>query len=130
LTVNSYTQTSPGKLLIDIAGFNTGEFSVLDVLGSATLGGLLDPVLQNGFVPTVGQEFVFLEYASFSGSLFIHDRNIDGTMEHWDISYEPGHALLSVAAGNVSIPDQASTFLLMTLSLLGLVGLQANLRRS
>jgi len=125
LTVNSYTQ-----LLIDIAGFNTGEFSVLDVLGSATLGGLLDPVLQNGFVPTVGQEFVFLEYASFSGSLFIHDRNIDGTMEHWDISYEPGHALLSVAAGNVSIPDQASTLLLMTLSLLGLVSLKANLRRS
>jgi autotransporter-associated beta strand protein len=132
LTVNSYTQMSGSTLLIDIAGPNTGQFSVLDVLGNANVNpnGLLLPVLQNGFVPTVGESFTFLEYGSHTGSLFIHDRNIDATMEHWDISYKPGHALLSVAAGNVSIPDQASTLLLMTLSLLGLVSLKANLRRS
>ena len=36
LTVNNYTQMSGSTLLIDIAGPNTGQFSVLDVLGNAT----------------------------------------------------------------------------------------------
>jgi hypothetical protein len=38
--------------------------SILDILGSATLSGMLDPVLQNDFVPLVGEQFVFLEYGS------------------------------------------------------------------
>jgi hypothetical protein len=55
----------------------------------------------------------------------IHDRNIDDAMEHWVISYQPGQAILTVAAGNVSVPDQGSTFLLLTLGLvgMGLVGM-------
>ena len=59
LILNNYTQMSSSTLLIDIAGPNTGQFSVLDVLGNATINpnGLLDPVLQNGFVPMVGELF-------------------------------------------------------------------------
>jgi hypothetical protein len=86
-------------------------------LGSASLSGLLDPVLQNGFVPTVGESFTFLEYGSHSGSLFIHDRNIDGAMEHWVVAYQSGEAILTVAPGNVSVPDRGSTLLLLTLGL-------------
>jgi hypothetical protein len=82
-------------------------------------------VLQNGFMPAIGESFTFLEYGSHSGSLFIHDRNIDGLTEHWVITYLPDHAVLAVAPGNVAIPDQASTLLLLMLSLFGLVGLQA-----
>ena len=37
LTVNSYMQMSGSTLLIDIAGPNTGQFSVLDVLGNANI---------------------------------------------------------------------------------------------
>ena len=46
LTVNSYVQMSGSTLQIEIAGPNTGQFSVLDVLGNATINpnGLLDPV--------------------------------------------------------------------------------------
>jgi hypothetical protein len=51
----------------------------------------------------------------------MHNRNIDDVAEHWDISYFPTFAVLTVAAGNVSVPDQASTFVLLTLGLLGLV---------
>ena len=124
LTVNSYTtQMGGGTLLIDIAGPNTGQFSVLDVLGNANLNpiALLLPVLQNGFVPTVGESFTFMNYSDLTGTFFIFDRNIDNVMEHWDVTYQSTYATLTVAPGNVSVPDHASTLLLLTLSLLGLV---------
>jgi len=61
LTVDNYTQRG-GTLLIDIAGATPGESSVLNVLGNANQTGLLDPVLLNGFVPTIGESFTFLNY--------------------------------------------------------------------
>lgn len=122
LTVNSYTQMIGGTLLIDIAGSNSGQFSVLDVLGTANInpGGLLDPVLQNGFVPTVGEQFIFMNYGSLLGSFFIYDRNINGVAEHWDVIYRATDAILIVESGNVPIPDYGSTLLLLTLGLVGL----------
>ena len=95
------------------------EYSVLNILGTANLSGLLDPVLQNGFVPTVGEQFVFLNYGSLVGSLGIYDLNIDNAAEHWDLTYESHDAILAAAAGNVPVPDRASTLLLLTLGLLG-----------
>jgi hypothetical protein len=69
LTVNgNYTQASNGTLLIDIEGANNGQFSVLDVLGNANLDGFLHPVLLNGFTPTIGESFTFLDYASLTGA--------------------------------------------------------------
>ena len=121
LTINGdYTQAHSGTLLIDIAGTSAGQFSVLDVLGNANLDGFLDPVLLNGFFPSVGDSFTFLNYGSVSGSLFIHihDPNIDGLAEHWVVNYLPDHALLIVVPGNVSVPDQGSALFLMVLSLL------------
>lgn len=120
LTVNNYTQRQGGTLLINIAGPNAGQFSVLNVLGTANLNGLLDPVLLNGFVPTIGESFIFLDYGAVTGSLFIFDRNIDSAAEHWDVTYEAKDAILTVALGNVPIPDWGSTFPLFMLSLLGL----------
>jgi hypothetical protein len=126
VTVNgNYTQMGSGTLLIDIAGASAGQFSVLDVLGTANLNGQLDPVLLNGFIPTVGESFAFLLYGSHTGSLFIHDPNIDDLMEHWMLTYEPGEAILTVASGNVSVPDQGPSFLLLALSFLGVA---ANIR--
>ncbi len=67
LTING-NYTNNGGLLIDIAGANSGQFSLLDVLGSADLHGFLDPVLLDGFTPTIGQSFTFLDYASVTGA--------------------------------------------------------------
>ena len=99
---------SGSTLLIDIAGPNTGQFSVLDVLGNATINpnGLLDPVLQNGFVPMVGESFTFMNYSALTGTFFIFDRNIDDTMEHWEVTYQSNVAILTVAPGNVPVPDR------------------------
>jgi hypothetical protein len=131
LTVNTYTQMSGSTLLIDIAGPNTGQFSVLDVLGNATINpnGLLDPVLQNGFVPMVGESFTFMDYSALTGTFSIRDRNIDNAMEHWNVTYQSNNATLTVAPGNVPIPDHGSTFLLLTLSLLGLTAFRGSLLR-
>jgi autotransporter-associated beta strand protein len=130
LTVSgNYTQQASGTLLINIAGVGADQFSLLNVLGTAELDGDLNPVLLNGFIPAIGDSFTFLNYASVSGSLFIPDRNIDGVMEHWLVTYFPDHAVLTVAAGNVSVPDQASTSMLLALSLLGLLMCRCQLLR-
>ena len=48
------------QLFIDIAGDQPGEFDVVTVGGDATLDGLLNVSLSNGFVPMPGQQFTVL----------------------------------------------------------------------
>jgi len=127
LTVDNFTQANYADLMIQIA--NSNEFGVLNVLGTADLSGRLDAVLLNGFVPAVGESFTFLTYSAVSGTLFMSNRNIDSVAEHWEISYFPTYAVLTVAAGNVAVPDHGSTFLLLTLGLLGLVMYRRQLLR-
>jgi len=124
--VHSYTQTQYATLMIQIAGTSAGQFSVLDVMGNANLNGYLDPVLLNGFVPTIGDSFTFLNYASFTGE-FSHIKHqvFDNGMLQWSVIYQNNGAILTV--GPNTIPDQGSTFLLMTLGLLGLVAYRRQL---
>jgi len=135
LTVDGYSQASNGRLLIDIAGPN--QSSVLDVLGNASLNGFLHPVLLNGFTPTIGESFTFVDYASLMGAFSrIQNQVFDQGKEQWSVAYQPTYAILTVESRQrgrrvrdhlgardlaVTVPDQGSTFLLLTLSLLGLV---------
>jgi autotransporter-associated beta strand protein len=115
----NYTQASTGRLLIDIAGANIGQFSVLDVLGSADLDGLLHPVLLNGFTPTIGESFIFLNYASLTGAFSgINNQVFNNGTERWVVTYGPSQAVLTATK---NVLDQGSTFPLLTLGLLGLV---------
>ena len=105
--------------MIQIAGTNTGDFSVLNVLGSASLSGSLDPLLLNGFVPTLGDSFTFLNYGSLTGEFsHIKDRVFDNGMLKWSVIYEAKHAILTVEQ---HVLDQGSTFVLLALGLLGLM---------
>jgi hypothetical protein len=122
LTVESFTQANYANLMIQIA--STTDFGALNVLGTANLSGQLQAILLNGFVPTVGDSFTFLTAGSLNGTLFMRNRNIDDLAEHWEISYFPTYALLTVAAGNVSVPDTGSTLLLLTLGFVGLLSYQ------
>jgi hypothetical protein len=121
LTVNgTYTQAQFCALMIQIADTNTGQFSVLDVMGNANLNGYLNPVLLNGFVPTIGDSFIFLNYASLTGGFSrIQNQVFDNGMLQWSVTYQKTYAILTV--GPNTITDQGSTFLLLTLGLLGLV---------
>jgi autotransporter-associated beta strand protein len=127
--VHNYTQAQYAHLMIQIAGVSPGQFSVLDVLGTANLSGRLDPVLLNGFVPTIDDSFTFLNAGAVNGTLSILDPNIDNEPEHWEISYFPTYAILTVVAGNVHVPDQGSTFLLLALGLLSVVTYRRQLLR-
>jgi hypothetical protein len=117
--VGNYTQAQYATLMIQLAGTSAGDFSVLNVLGSASLNGYLDPVLLNGFVPTIGDSFIFLNYASLTGefSRILHP-GFDNGMLQWSVIYEANHAILTVEQ---HVPDQGSTFLLLMVGLLGLV---------
>jgi hypothetical protein len=65
LTINgNYTQGPGGTLIIDILGTGAGQYSVLDVTGTATLDGTLDLDFLNGFMPGT---FNFLDFASLVG---------------------------------------------------------------
>jgi autotransporter-associated beta strand protein len=126
--VHNYTQAQYATLMIQIAGTNTGDFSVLNVLGNANLNGFLDPVLLNGFVPTIGESFTFLNYASLTGGFsYVKHQVFDNGMLQWSVIYEDNNAILTV--GPNTIPDQGSTFLLLTLGLLGLVTYRRQLLR-
>jgi autotransporter-associated beta strand protein len=124
--VGNYTQTQYAALMIQIAGASAGEFSVLNVLGTANLNGFLDPVLLNGFVPTIGDSFVFLNYASLTGEFSHIKHRFFGDGLQWSIIYEANHAVLTVEQ---HVPDHGSTFLLLTLGLLGLVMYRRQLLR-
>jgi autotransporter-associated beta strand protein len=115
LTVTgNFSQTQFATLMIQIAGTNAGQFSVLNVLGNASLGGVLDPLLLNGFVPALGDSFTFLNYASFTGE-FSHIRNpFLGDGLQWGVIYDANHAVLTVEQ---HVPDAGSTLLLLALAL-------------
>lgn len=62
LTINgNYTQTEFGTLEIELAGYGSGEFDVLQITGgSAFLSGALAVYLRDGFDPLIGSVFPFL----------------------------------------------------------------------
>jgi autotransporter-associated beta strand protein len=95
-----------GIVSIQIAGGAVGQVSVLNVQGNANLGGFLDPVLLNGFVPGIGQSFTFLNYASFSGRFGIRNPVFDNGRKRWSVSYGPTSAVLTVVESSsvIGIP--------------------------
>jgi VPDSG-CTERM motif len=77
--------------------------------------------------PTLGQTFTFLNYDSFTGE-FSHIKHqvFDNGLLQWSVIYEDNHAILTVEQ---HVPDQGSTFLLLTLGLLGLTTFRRQLLR-
>jgi hypothetical protein len=98
LTVsNNYVQTPSASLIIQIAGAEPDQFSVLNVVGNANLNGALDPEPVNGFVPAIGQSFTFMNYASFTASFsHIVKHVFDHGRKRWAVAYNPTGAELFV----------------------------------
>lgn len=56
--LGNYTQTSNGTLQLEIGGLDAGtEYDQMNIYGSATLGGQLDLIKWNGYVPPSGYSF-------------------------------------------------------------------------
>jgi hypothetical protein len=80
---------------------------------------LLHPVLLNGFTPTIGESFIFLNSASLTGAFSgINNQVFNNGTERWVVTYGPSQAVLTATK---NVLDQGSTFPLLTLGLLGLV---------
>jgi hypothetical protein len=82
----NFTEAGSGSLTVDIGGTGTNQFGQITVSGTAALNGTLNLVLVNGFVPTSGQSFQIITWASESGA-FSTINNPAGTM--FTVSYNP-----------------------------------------
>ena len=93
LTIDGdYTQESAGTLQIEIGGLLPGEqHDVLDVTGMAVLGGTLELILLNGFVPEVGESFVIMTAGAMSGTF----DEVNGPAE-FEVNYGADHVTLTV----------------------------------
>ena len=89
LTVaGNYTQNAGGILDIAIGGRTPGtEYSVLSVTGLASLSGLLDVSLVNGFSPVLDDIFVILTSGGLSGQFT--DNTIQLGNVTFDVEYSP-----------------------------------------
>jgi T5SS/PEP-CTERM-associated repeat protein len=98
LTINGdYTQTSGGKLIINLAGKT--QFDQLNVDDDAMLGGTLKIGLLSGFVPSIGDTFSIINAGSISGT-FSKVQGMDiNSSEHFTVQYNPTSVVLQVVAG-------------------------------
>lgn len=119
LTIDGdYTQGPDGALVINIDGTRDGQFSALDVLGSASLGGQV--TFDFGFTPTEGESFTFLAAGLGLSGVFDSESFIGFDCLDCTLLYGPRSVTLET--GGVPAPEPAS-WAIMSTGVLGLAGL-------
>jgi hypothetical protein len=105
LTIDAdYTQTTPGKLNIEIGGLGAGtEFDRLIVNGTATLNGQMNVVLVDDFVPAPLDRFEVLPYQNRNGTFNSINGLVPGIGVVLFAFYEP-MALVLEAEGSLDPP--------------------------
>jgi len=98
LTVEgNYDQAAMGRLIIELAG--ASSFDRLAIVGTATLGGILETVLTDGFQPAAGNAFEILTAADGLAGTFVQtilpplDNNLT-----WNVSYGANSVTLQVVS--------------------------------
>ena len=95
----NYTQSSTGAFGANLVGSNSGQFSALNVTGTATLGGTLNIKLLKNFVPLVGATFEVLTAETVTGKFAtVNGTAINGS-EHFTVTYNSNNVTLNVVAG-------------------------------
>lgn len=120
LTTLDYTQTADGKLQIELLGEGAGEFDILNVLGTADLGGTLEVFLLPGLDITAGTTFDILTAQSVTGTF-------DTVLLPTDIGGEDllsleqvGNTYRLTALQDINVPiPEPGTAALLGLALLG-----------
>lgn len=101
LSPATYTQNSGGSLTIPIGGTSVGtQYGQLAVAGGASLNGTLNLKLIDGFVPTVGDNFIILTGSAVSGMFSkVNGTTINGS-EHFTVTYNSTNVTLTVDSGS------------------------------
>lgn len=100
---------------IFVEGIGAGSYGVLTIDGPASLGGELDIVLENGFVPLAGSMYRFLNFVpgQLSGTFAgIQDPYFNDGTEMWTIQYDSQGGFVQLVA--VPSPEPGSMLLLST----------------
>jgi len=95
----AYIQSSAGALDANITGANSGQFNVLNVTGTATLGGTLNIGLLNNFVPTIGSTFEILTARRVTGTFATVNGTVINNSEHFTVTYNSDNVTLTVVSG-------------------------------
>jgi len=111
----NYQQNSLGTLMIEMAGSSPNDYDLLNVEGTAYLGGTLDISLLDGFRPTLGETFQVLDFNSVSGQFATIDV-LDDPAYQFALQYNGSNLALTTTA----VPEPASIGLVAMISLLAL----------
>jgi hypothetical protein len=71
----------------------------MNATGAATLDGILNLTLLNGFVPSLGQTFTILNAASVAGTFPTVNGLCISPSEHFAVTYDPADVMLTVLSG-------------------------------
>ncbi|HET8923222.1 MAG TPA: hypothetical protein VFN26_09540 [Candidatus Acidoferrum sp.] len=74
----NYTQGAGGILDLALAGTTAGNFSVLAISGTATLGGTLNALSFGGFTPPASSSFQVMTFASRTGDFTTNNLTVNG----------------------------------------------------
>jgi hypothetical protein len=66
ITANAGFDSTAGTLAVDLG--SSSSYAQINISGNATLGGTLNVVLTEGYVPAISNSFAVITYGSFSGS--------------------------------------------------------------
>jgi hypothetical protein len=98
LAINSsYTLSGSPQLKLVLGGLNPGtQFSQETFGGAATLGGVLNVTLANGFMPTNGQSFALATYGSSTGQFATTQFPPLPLVSRWQLAYNANSLVLQV----------------------------------
>lgn len=111
LTINGTYKQTAGTVAIDLGG-TKANCDVLNITGTAALGGTLTVDLISGFTPAVGNTFDIIDYSSETGTFSKMNLPTLSGGDTWAISYNAKDVVLTVdgpagkaARGSVTAPS-------------------------
>ncbi len=102
-----------GRMLIELAG--TNAFDQLIVGGQASLGGVIDINLIDGFSPVAGNSFQILDFGSFVDAGYAFDFT-DAPLSHWAWSWDTSQF---DTTGVITVVPEPSSLVLAGVALIG-----------
>jgi hypothetical protein len=125
----NYTQKGDADLVIEIDGAGSGDFSVLDVLGAASLDGRV--IFDFGFTPLAGETFTFLMATPGELSGKFESDAFDGfDCSMCTLSYDAlaGTVTLDINGSVATATPEPSSWVLMSAGALGLIAIRRRKR--